>query len=392
MGAYELELFGGIVIDPHIKELCQLQNPYEVNHYTDQLFVNAMVENIKWHQKKSQFYKRLLEERNFEVESLQSIDDLKKIPYVLANFFKKYEVKSIDDSDVYLHLTSSGTTGLKSQMFFDEWSIKSAQRMVEWIFKHNNWISDEASNYLLYTYQPKEGSKLGTAYTDNFLCQFSPVHSVEYALKYMGEDQGSEHKFDLFGCINTLYEFAAQEKPVRIFGFPAFLYFTLSHMKKCKMEPLKLNPDSLVFLGGGWKGHQEEAISKDEFYKLAEEMLGIPNERLRDGFGSVEHCIPYIECDHHQFHIPVWSQVLIRDVKTLEVLPDGQEGYLNFISPYMTSVPANNVLMGDLAVKYPGKECPCQLETPYFVVKGRAGVSKNKSCAITASELLGEFQ
>ena len=120
-------------------------------------------------------------------------------------------------------------------------------------------------------------------------------------------------------------------------------------------------------------------------------MLGIPNHRLRDGFGSVEHCIPYIECREHRFHVPIYSKVLIRDLKTLENVGYGNPGFLQFISPYITSAPANAVTMGDLAILNMGDTCGCGLKTDWFEVLGRAGISKNKSCAIAAAELLKDL-
>ena len=117
-------------------------------------------------------------------------------------------------------------------------------------------------------------------------------------------------------------------------------------------------------------------------------MLGIADERIRDGFGSVEHCVPYVECSRHHFHVPAWSRVFIRDVGTLEPLGFGQQGFLHFVSPYMTSVPAHSVMMGDLASLYPGSDCGCGISSPFFVVHGRAGTSRNKSCAVAAAELL----
>ncbi|OFZ25007.1 MAG: acyl-protein synthase [Bdellovibrionales bacterium RIFOXYB1_FULL_37_110] len=370
-------------------EFCMLEKPYSVNPDTDRLFIDALQEVIAWHQHQSNFYEKLLIKNQFSKDTLQSILDIHKIPFIFANFFKKYEVLSIDKKDVFLHLTSSGTTGQKSQIFFDEWSIKSAQRMVDLIFNYYGWITPhQKCNYLLYTYEPEKNFNLGTSYTDNFLCKYAPINEVSYALKNVGD---GEHKFDLFGCIEVLQKYEEAQLPVRIFGFPAFLYFTLEHMKKIKMPPIKLHKESLVFLGGGWKGHQDKVIEKKDFYDLAGEYLNIPDERLRDGFGSVEHCIPYIECKSHHFHVPVWSQIIIRDVKTLKPLGPDQVGYLNFISPYITSVPANSVLMGDLAILHAGSDCPCELETPWFDIVGRAGTSKNKSCAMKASELLNKF-
>lgn len=372
-----------------VEKLCLLEDPYEINDQTNDLFVEAMKEVLLWHCEHCHFYDDLLNSHSFDPRSIRSISDIEKIPYILANFFKKHEILSIDRNDVFLHLTSSGTTGQKSQIFFDEWTIQSAQRMVDMIYRCYGWITpDSPTNYLLYGHEPEEGSKLGTAFTDNFLCKYAPVNEARYALRYTGD---KNHKFDLFGCIEALKKYELEGLPVRIFGFPSFLYFTLKQMEKLGFSPLKLSKDSLVFLGGGWKSHQDKAISKEEFYALASKMLGIPNERLRDGFGSVEHCVPYIECSKHHFHVPVWSKVLIRDVKTLEVLGYDKIGYLNFVSPYITSVPANSVLMGDLAVLHDANDCDCELGTPWFEVKGRAGVSKNRSCAIAAAELLKDF-
>jgi phenylacetate-coenzyme A ligase PaaK-like adenylate-forming protein len=376
----------------NIQKLCELSSPYQVTDESDSLFVKAMRENIQWHAENNQFFRRLIESRNFKADQLSTIEDCADVPFIMASFFKAHEELSVSKDKITVHLTSSGTTGQKSQIFFDDWSLGAPQQMIDFIFESNGWISaDTPANYLLYSYETQPDSKLGTAYTDNFLCKYAPVHSVFAALRLTSTDsETSTHEFDLFGCIEKLIEFAKDGKPVRIFGFPAFLHFTLERMRELNIPPLKLSPDSLVFLGGGWKGHADKAIDKLELYRSVTEQLGIPDSRVRDGFGSVEHCIPYIECEHHQFHVPVWSRVFIRDVKTLAPLPYGEKGFLHLVSPYITSVPACSVLMGDLASLHAGSDCPCLVETPFFVVHGRAGLSKNKSCAVAAAELLGK--
>jgi phenylacetate-coenzyme A ligase PaaK-like adenylate-forming protein len=372
----------------NIQSLCDLSNPYDVSKESDALFVKAMRENLEWHREQNRFFARLLESCSFEIQSLKSAEDCANVPFVLANFFKAHEQISIPKEKVSVHLTSSGTTGQKSQMFFDDWSLGSAQRMIDFIFEHNGWwTADKPANYLLYSYETKSDSKLGTAYTDNFLCKYAPVNRVFYSLRLTGSDS---HEFDLFGCIETLKEFEKEGLPVRIFGFPAFLHFTIERMRALEMPPLKLSPESFVFLGGGWKGNADKAIDKRDLYRAVTEQLGIPDKRIRDGFGSVEHCIPYIECEYHEFHVPVWSKVFIRDVKTLAPVGLRGKGFLHLVSPYITSVPAASVLMGDLASLHEGSECPCSLTTPYFIVHGRAGLSKNKSCAVAAAELIGK--
>ena len=112
------------------------------------------------------------------------------------------------------------------------------------------------------------------------------------------------------------------------------------------------------------------------------------HKAIVETFGAVEHSIPYVGCTHHHLHAPMWSRVLVRDVRTLAPVPDGQPGFLSFLSPYITSVPAHSVVMGDLAVRHPAGSCGCGCPTPWFEVLGRAGTSSNKSCAAAAADLL----
>ncbi len=358
-----------------VQKLCDLKAPYAPSPKISALFQAAMTESVAWHAARSPFYAKLLAAEG-------------GIPFVAANFFKSHEVLSIPKAEVFLHLTSSGTTGQKSQIFFDEWTIKSAQRMVDFIFAHYGWHTpDEPANYLLYSYEPKPGFKVGTSYTDNFLLKYARPNRVEYALKNTGDGR---HEFDGFGVVKALQEFGEEGLPVRILGFPAFMHFTLERMAAMGVAPLKFSEKSLVFFGGGWKGNADREIKKRDLYADMERRLGIPDERIRDGFGSVEHCIPYVECKAHEFHVPIWSEVVIRDVTTLAPVGYGKPGYLTFISPYITSVPAQHVLMHDLAELHPAASCRCGLPTPFFRILGRAGLSRNKSCAVAAAELLGK--
>ncbi|MFI5360360.1 MAG: acyl-protein synthase [Elusimicrobiota bacterium] len=371
-----------------VQSLCELSDPFAHGPERDALYVRAMLESVAWHRARSPFYNKHASAQGFKSESVKTVADCAKIPFVLANFFKSHEALSIPKDRVFAHFTSSGTTGQKSQIFFDEWSLRSGQRMLDWIFARNGWSTPEQkTNYLLYSYETEPDSKLGTAYTDHFLCKYAPAQDIFLALRRTG---AGGHDFDVFGCIERLRRYEKEGLPVRIFGFPAFLYFTLKRMRDLGLPALKLSPQSLVFLGGGWKGHADQAIGKEELYARIHGQLGIPDERLRDGFGSVEHPIPYVECSRHKFHVPVWSHVFIRDVRTLDVLGFGRRGFLHFTSPFITSMPAHSVLMGDLASLHPGSECGCGIEAPFFAVHGRAGTSRNKSCAIAAAEMLGK--
>jgi phenylacetate-coenzyme A ligase PaaK-like adenylate-forming protein len=368
-----------------VQALCERSDPYTWKPEIESLFVEAMRQNIRWHMEKCVFYARLAESRSFTPDLLQSMDDMDKVPFIHANFFKTHEILSIDRSQVAVHLTSSGTTGQKSQIFFDAWSIGSARRMVDFIHDYYGLRTDRAANYVLNSYEPEPGMNLGTANTMQFLTSYAPAKSITFSLRSKGKGQ---HEFDAFGVVDALRRYAQEGLPVRIVGFPAFLLFALNRMQDLNIGPLKLHPESFVFLAGGWKGNANREITKTALYKLISDMLGIPDGRIKSSFGSVEHSIPYIECAQHNLHIPIWSKVYIRDFRTLEVAGYEKPGFLQFVSPYITSVPAQGVMMGDMALLRPASACSCGLKNDFFEILGRAGTSSNRSCAAAAAELM----
>ncbi|MBD2796390.1 acyl-protein synthase [Xenorhabdus sp. 18] len=369
---------------PHVKALCAIAHPYRACAEYDDLFNHAMRELTLYHCEQTPGYKRWLADQGLDKQALMTLDDWSKLPLLFANYFKRNLILS-ESAQNALELTSSGTTGQKSRMRYDAASITAAQHMVDCIFDYYGWNTpDQPCNYLLLSYEPAGAVTLGTAYTDQFLCKYAPVNQAYYALRHNG--QGNE--FDPFGTITALQQFAQEGLPVRIFGFPAFLWFTLQRMEQMGLPALKLHPESLVFLGGGWKTHADKSIPKKALYQRLTEQLGIPDIRCRDGYGSVEHPVPYVECSHHHFHVPVYARAYVRHTANLTCQPYGEPGFLHFISPYITSCPAHSIVTSDLAVLHSGKSCGCELDTDWFELLGRAGTSKNRSCAIAASELI----
>jgi len=377
------------VPEPHelkmVQKLCDIKDPYQHTNETDKIFIEAMKEIISWHYTRNTFYRSFLDNSSFNVKNLASIEQLREIPAIHANFFKTHTIKSIPDTDIEITLTSSGTTGQKSQMYFDNWSISAGRRMVDDIYAYNNWYSAKPANYIVSNYEPVEGLLRGTANTSKYLTKYAPANEIFYLLRSTGN---GKHEFDHFGALEALSRFENAKLPVRIIGFPSFVYFVIKRLSEMNLSPLKLHPDSLVLFAGGWKGYADQQIPKAKLYEMINENLGIPIDRCRDAYGAVEHSVPYIECDHHHLHVPTWSRATIRDVYSLEVLGYNKPGFLSFTTPYITSAPAISVMMGDMAIMHPSGSCNCGKQTPWFEITGRAGISKNKSCAVSATELL----
>ena len=373
-------------IPESVQGFCSIPEAYARDESYEDLFIAAMREVTALHMERSPWYRSFAEQNRVLPDSLQNMDDIKALPPVHANFFKFHEIRSIQLSRVATHLTSSGTTGQKSQMFFDMFTIEHAREMVDKAMQARGVLSNAPAHYLVNAYEPFEGIKVGTSNTNQYLMRYAPVAEQFWTLRHIG---GGRHEFDPFGAAERLATWATGSTPVRIIGFPAFLHFILERMRALGMKNLRLSQGSLAIFGGGWKGHADKAIPKEALYADIERQLGIPSERIVETYGSVEHSVPYVDCRVHHLHQPTWSRVVVRDLKTLQPVADGTPGFLSFISPYITSAPAHSVVMGDLAIRHGPDDCPCgDHPTPWFEVLGRAGISTNKSCAAAAAELL----
>ncbi|RON15561.1 acyl-protein synthase [Pseudomonas brassicacearum] len=370
---------------PYTDALCALTKPYCLDSVPDGLFDRAMSEISLLHCQQTPGYERWLHANGLDANALESMDDWSRLPPIFANYFKRHLLLGSSGNDA-LELTSSGTSGQKSRMRYDTRSMAAAQGMVSHIFRHYGWDTPGSPcNYLLLSYEPEAVISLGTAFTDQFLCSYAPVNRVAYGLRRTGNG----HAFDPFGVVHALQQFAEEGLPVRILGFPAFLSHALQHMDDTGLTDLKLPAESLVLLGGGWKTQAAQEIPLSRLYQRVNRQLGIDLTRCRDGYGAVEHAVPYVQCAHQHFHAPVYSKVFVRNPADFSVQPYGKRGLLEFVSPYISSSPAHAVVMGDLATLHPGASCGCGLATDWFELHGRAGTTASRSCAMAASELIG---
>lgn len=351
---------------------------------TESLFLEAVRDNIRHHYDNCDFYSRLLDREGFSAAAIRTADDLACIPVIPAAFFKRHEVLSIPRQQVSVHATSSGTQGQKSQMFFDEDSIALGTKMVINCFRHHSLISPVPANYIMLGYEPADKNDMGAVKTAMGVTRFAPALSRTFVLR----STAGGYIPDWFGVLKALGRYERQRLPVRFVGFPGYLYRMLLLLKKEGLS-FRLSRSSRVLLGGGWKQHTDSSIDKAELYEMTEEVLGVPAGRCRDFYSAVEHSVIYAECENRHFHVPVWSRVVIRDLKTLEPLGYGRPGFLSFVTPLVTSSPLVSVMMGDLAVLHEGAECGCGIISPYFEVLGRAGLSPMRNCAVSADELSG---
>ncbi len=367
---------------PASGSLCRAPNPLDWSGKSRKLMVDACREMATFHAEHSEEIARIYRKRGFSPDSIKKEEDLERIPSIGVTAMKYFLLTSLPEEEAVLKLTSSGTRGQKTQIWFDRDSLDRVQAQLEELWKQEGLVSREPTNYLMLVYDPDEAKDLGIAFTLKNQQRFAPPAETFFAIR---KNKAGEWAFDLPSVLGKIEVFIEEGKPVRVMGIISFIYELLEELERTR--PVKLPAGSRLLTGGGWKTADDKRVPRDFFRQKASRMLGICEENIRDGYGMAEHSAPYIECRLHRFHIPVYNRVFARDPVDLGLLPPGETGLLELLTPFNAMMPNLSILSTDLGFIDP-EPCTCGWKAPTFTLVGRGGLVKHKGCAIKAGEIL----
>lgn len=368
----------------YIKKLFKLKNPYDFDE-SEKLFSKAIAQNCKYHYEHNTEYKELLDKRGFSPYDSGAFDDLSKLPPLPTLYFKHHTLVSSHGKKSVIKATSSGTSGQNQSLVeLDMYSLMRAFDEVKRLFAYHKIWSLKPTRFVVFGYEHKFKNKKGIAQTAWGFTFTSPAVSKDYVLQYKNGD----YVVNLDDIEQKLIKYSKGRLPVRTIGFPAYTYFLLNQMKEHGVC-VKLPYGSMLTLGGGWKQFYAEKVSKEDFYALAYEVLGIEKENIIEFFGAVEHPVMWTQCKNHKFHVPNYARVIIRDTDDLHPLPYGQVGIINLLSPICRSTPLTSIMTDDLGILHKN-DCDCGICSPYLEIIGRVGIEDIKTCAAGAQEFLKE--
>ena len=367
-----------------VNRLFAARKPYDIEK-TEQLFVKAMRDNCRFHYEHCPEYREILDEAGFSPDDIKTVKDLERLPFLPTLYLKRHHILSMSKRRMPIKVTSSGTGGVKSFVGFNWRCMWNALKMVTTVARYHKLWSARLTRYVVFGYRPRRDNSLGASKSAWGFTFFAPAASRVYALDY----KNGKYQLDLDNIKNKLIKYSKGRLPVRTMGFPAYTYFLLRQMKEEGLS-VKLPKGSLICLGGGWKQFYAEKVSKEDFYKLAYEVLGVDDEHIIEFFGAVEHPILYTDCRCHHFHVPVYGRVIIRDVDTFEPVPNGQAGLVNLLTPIFDSAPMLSILTDDIGVLH-DEPCACGESSPYLEILGRVGVKDVVTCAQGAEKLLKDL-
>ena len=357
--------------------------PFEISDIDKApLFLKNLLEELVFHYENNDMYRRFCQKEGFDPQNFEG--QLCDIPAIPVHVFKALgnKLSSVTQDKITTKLQSSATSGMPSTILLDKTTARRQTKAMARVMQQI--LGPKRRPFCIMDIDPSSPNRgnLGArlAAINGYLNFSSTAH---YFIDAIGKDAPLEFLVDDF--IEHLKSLD-NGPPIVVFGFTFVLYHTVFQTLKERGIVINLPIGSQVIHIGGWKKLEEKKVDKKVFNAQISSVFGINSEDVIDIYGFTEQMgLNYPDCKAGWKHLPVYSEVLIRNEADLSICPDGTMGLLEFLSPLQHSYPGNVVLTDDLGVSRTGK-CECGYVGRRFKVLGRAQKAEVRGCGDIMSE------
>lgn len=366
-----------MIIDELLKK-----EPYKLKSLEKEaLFLNSMKESFQHHYDNCQYFKKYIDFQKFNLASVKKIDGF---PYLPVSIFKELKLITGPEDNIKTSILSSATTSNKpSQVFLDDISIKRQQIALRNII--SEYLGRERLVFIIW--DAKATAQKDYQYTSS---RASAIRGFAQFAKSMNFILNSNLKFDPH-LLSQAIELIKPEDKICFLGFTWLIYKTYLSIKEnserfllIRKEIQKLGNDNRLLHLGGWKKLKDMTIEKSKFNSEIGEFLNLKEVEVIDFYGMTEQLgTVYPDCRAGYKHLPLYSDLIIRDMESLESLQLKETGFIQLLTPIPNSYPGISLLTEDLGEIQGIDDCPCGRMGKYFIFKKRLEKAPIKGCGDT---------
>lgn len=299
-----------------------------------------------------------------------SSEELAAQPWLPVSLFKTHELRSVPEDEVFKVLTSSGTTGQAvSRIYLDRDATAVQTRTLASVM--TRLLGPERRPMLIVDAQATVADRRS----------FSARAAGIRGMMTLGRQHTFALRDDMSLDREAVAAFAAEhgDGPVLLFGFTFMVW--RHFVQELAAGELDL-PGAVLVHSGGWKKLQDEAVDDARFKAALREQAGIG--QASNFYGMVEQIgTVFLECEQGHLHAPNAADVLIRDPRTRELLPEGEEGVVQVVSALPTSYPGHSLMTEDLGVVTRRDGCACGRRGATVALRGRIPKAELRGCGDT---------
>ena len=297
---------------------------------------------------------------------------IENAPFVHVGVFKRIELKTENENIVFKRsVQSSSTSGASSRVALDE---KSSSLQSESATKILSDFLGAEKRPLLILDSAKSLRRRG---------EMSARIAAAMSLKAMASDIlfllkdpeiPESMKWD------ELRNALLKNDRFIVYGFSWILWLAWGVNEFPEdIKELLQNKEIFFVHSGGWKKLEAIRVNCDDFNEAVLHLVH-KNSKVVDFYGLVEQMgIIYPMCEYGARHVPVWADVIIRDIYTLNPLTE-EQGQIQLLNTLAHGAPYHSVLTEDIGRLIPG-DCPCGRKGRQFELLGRVPKAEIRGCA-----------
>lgn len=364
------------IIDELLKE-----NPYARTERAD--FLSAMKESLRHHYRHSEHFPKFIDANNFDVGKVFLVEE---IPFLPVSIFKELELVTGNLGDIKKRVFSSATTGNKpSVICLDQVTIDRQRVALTKIM--SDFLGAQRKNFIIL-----DSPNVARSTDGEVSSRGSAVRGMlPFALRtfFVLNDDLTINKKELGQALDLLQG----DKDISFFGFTWVVYNALKELEK----ESDYNKDILVRFAdlpahknlmhlGGWKKLRDLQVEKKDFNALVARHLHMSPSGVIDIYGMTEQLgTVYPDCSAGFKHVPLYSDVIVRDPVTLEPKGKGKgkSGFLQFLTPIPNSYPGISILTDDIGEIAGENGCSCGRKGKFFIFRKRNEAAELKGCGDT---------
>lgn len=334
------------------------------------IFFECVKEALKAHYEGSEDFKKFCNSQKFDPYGNYSYED---IPFMPVSIFKKVNLTSVPEEKIERKVISSSTSGNSpSVISLDKVTINRQIKAIGQIM--GDFLGTNRRVFVVFDSEKTVKARGGELSSRGSAIRgmFPFAKSVKYVLD---EDLNLD-RVKFRNILNSLVE-----EEVCFFGFTWLMYKTISENKEFFEQKIDWLKNPLILHIGGWKKLKDKGVSKDEFNRLVAKSFHSDSDKVRDFYGMTEQLgTIYIDCEKGYKHVPIYSDVLIRDVNDFSLKKNGEKGFIQLVSPLPNSYPGVSILTDDVGAIVGEDDCECGRKGKYFLFKERFKKAEVKGC------------
>lgn len=349
------------------------------------LFLRALQESLSHHYTNCPFFKKFCDHKRvkppFERLSLE------EVPYIPSQVFKRINlVSSYAENDLKTIHSSATTSNRPSTVVLD--AVTRSRQMKSLMGVLSHYLGTHRRPFLIMDLDPaiSQGTQLLSARNAAIRGFLMAASQAYYCMKNEKEDQLS---IDFDQIERVLLEIRNATNPPVLMGYTYVLYEYVAKRLLNKSKTYQLPKGTQVLHIGGWKKLKDKAVSKEKFNQTMAHVFGVEEDAILDAYGFTEQLgIVYIDKGGAHKRCPAMAEIVVRDTQTLQPLPDGEVGFVEFITPLPYSYPGVAVLLEDLG-RVVSREPSWRGEHgTTFEILGRSQTQEVRGCGDVFSEKL----